>query len=58
MVPLIPAVDRMVRMDLRVITINVHYQEMMTCDNMPVSVDTVVYFRVINSEAASELLTS
>ena len=55
---LIAAVDRMVRMDLRVITINVPQQEMMTRDNVPVSVDAVVYFRVIDPEAASELLTS
>ena len=44
---LIPTVDRMVRVDLRVITINVPSQEMMTRDNVPVSVDAVVYFGVI-----------
>jgi regulator of protease activity HflC (stomatin/prohibitin superfamily) len=49
---LIPIVDRMVKVDLRVITINVPQQEMMTRDNVPVSVDAVVYFRVIDSEAA------
>ena len=47
----------MVRVDLRVITINVPQQEMMTRDNVPVSVDAVVYFRVIDPEAAKELLT-
>jgi regulator of protease activity HflC (stomatin/prohibitin superfamily) len=49
---LIPIVDRMVKVDLRVITINVPQQEMMTRDNVPVTVDAVVYFRVLDSEAA------
>jgi regulator of protease activity HflC (stomatin/prohibitin superfamily) len=49
---LIPVVDRMVRMDLRVVTIDVPKQEMMTHDNVPVTVDAVVYFRVVDSEAA------
>lgn len=49
---LIPIVDRMVRVDLRVITIDVPKQEMMTRDNVPVSVDAVVYFRVMDAEAA------
>jgi regulator of protease activity HflC (stomatin/prohibitin superfamily) len=45
---LIPVVDRMVKMDLRVVTIDVARQEIMTRDNVPVSVDAVVYFRVVN----------
>src|ERR1041384_1194837 len=49
---LIPIVDRMVRMDLRVVTINVERQEMMTRDNVPVSVDAVVYFRVVDPQSA------
>lgn len=49
---LIPFVDRMVRMDLRVVTIDVPKQEMMTTDNVPVTVDAVLYFRVVDSEAA------
>ncbi len=49
---LIPIVDRMVRMDLRVVTIDVPKQEMMTTDNVPVTVDAVLYFRVINAEDA------
>jgi regulator of protease activity HflC (stomatin/prohibitin superfamily) len=49
---LIPIVDRMVKVDLRVITINVPQQEMMTRDNVPVTVDAVVYFRVLDPEAA------
>ncbi len=49
---LIPIVDRMVRIDLRVVTVDVPRQELMTRDNVPVSVDAVVYFRVVNSEDA------
>src|SRR5947199_207151 len=49
---LIPIVDRMVRMDLRVVTISVERQEVMTRDNVPVTVDAVVYFRVVDPEAA------
>jgi regulator of protease activity HflC (stomatin/prohibitin superfamily) len=49
---LIPIVDRMVKMDLRVVTIDVAKQEIMTKDNVPVTVDAVVYFRVINPNDA------
>src|SRR5499427_7644029 len=47
MILLIPVVDRMVKMDLRVVTIDVAKQEVMTRDNVPVTVDAVVYFRVV-----------
>src|ERR1700726_4827458 len=49
---LIPIVDRMVRMDLRVVTIDVGRQEVMTRDNVPMTVDAVVYFRVIDPASA------
>ena len=49
---LIPIVDRMVKMDLRVVTIDVARQEVMTRDNVPVTVDAVVYFRVVDPTAA------
>ena len=49
---LIPIVDRMVRMDLRVVTINVARQEVMTRDNVAMTVDAVVYFRVIDAASA------
>ncbi len=45
---LIPVVDKMVKMDLRVVTIDVQKQEVMTRDNVPVTVDAVVYFRVVD----------
>jgi len=49
---LIPLVDRMVRIDLRVVTLDVPRQETMTSDNVPVTVDAVVYFRVVSPEDA------
>jgi len=49
---LIPIVDRMVKMDLRVVTIDVARQEVMTRDNVPVTVDAVVYFQVVGPEEA------
>ena len=44
---LIPMVDKMVKMDLRVVTIDVAKQEIITRDNVPATVDAVVYFRVV-----------
>ena len=49
---LIPIVDRMVRIDLRVVTIDVPKQEVMTRDNVPATVDAVVYFRVVDPNSA------
>jgi regulator of protease activity HflC (stomatin/prohibitin superfamily) len=42
----------MVRIDLRVVTIDVPRQEVMTRDNVPATVDAVVYFRVVDPESA------
>ncbi len=44
---LIPIVDRMERISTRIETIDVQRQEVMTKDNVPVSVDAVVYYRVV-----------
>jgi regulator of protease activity HflC (stomatin/prohibitin superfamily) len=49
---LIPIVDKMVRMDLRIVTIGVAQQEIMTRDNVPATVDAVVYFRIVNPSDA------
>jgi regulator of protease activity HflC (stomatin/prohibitin superfamily) len=49
---LIPIVDRVVKMDLRIVTIDVPKQEIMTKDNVPATVDAVIYFRVIDPNAA------
>jgi regulator of protease activity HflC (stomatin/prohibitin superfamily) len=49
---LIPIVDRMVRVDLRTITLNIPPQEVITKDNVPVRVNAVAYFRIIEPNAA------
>jgi regulator of protease activity HflC (stomatin/prohibitin superfamily) len=49
---LVPIVDRMVKTDLRVVTIDVTKQEIMTRDNVPATVDAVVYFRVVDPVSA------
>ncbi|MGC8777699.1 MAG: slipin family protein [Candidatus Caldatribacteriaceae bacterium] len=48
----IPFVDQLVKVDLRVMTMDVPKQELITRDNVPVTVDAVVYFRVMDPEAA------
>ncbi|MGB9791079.1 MAG: SPFH domain-containing protein, partial [Thermacetogeniaceae bacterium] len=45
---LIPGIERMQKVDLRVITMDVPTQEVITKDNVTVKVNAVVYFRVIN----------
>src|SRR5216117_2966410 len=49
---LIPVVDRMVRVDLRTITLNIPPQEVITKDNVPVRVNAVAYFRIVEPKAA------
>ena len=49
---LIPVVDRMVKVDLRTITLNIPPQEVITKDNVPVRVNAVAYFRIIDPKAA------
>jgi regulator of protease activity HflC (stomatin/prohibitin superfamily) len=44
---LIPIVDRMVKVDLRTITLNIPPQEVITKDNVPVRVNAVAYFRIV-----------
>jgi regulator of protease activity HflC (stomatin/prohibitin superfamily) len=45
---LIPIVDRMVKIDLRTVTMDVPPQDLITRDNVPAKVNAVVYFRVID----------
>ncbi len=45
---LIPIIDKMVRVDLRTVTLDVPTQDIITKDNVSVSVDAVVYFRVVD----------
>ncbi len=44
---LIPIVDRMVKVDLRTITLNIPPQEVITKDNVPARVNAVAYFRIV-----------
>ena len=48
MILLIPIVDRMVKIDLRTVSMSVPPQEVITRDNVPVRVDAVIYFRVLD----------
>jgi regulator of protease activity HflC (stomatin/prohibitin superfamily) len=49
---LIPVVERMVKVDLRTITLNVPPQEVITKDNVPVRVNAVAYFRIVEPKNA------
>jgi regulator of protease activity HflC (stomatin/prohibitin superfamily) len=49
---IIPFFDRMIKVDLRVVTLDVPRQEVITKDNVTVGVDAVVYFRVVDPEAS------
>jgi regulator of protease activity HflC (stomatin/prohibitin superfamily) len=49
---LIPIIDRMVKVDLRTITLNIPPQEVITKDNVPVRVNAVAYFRIVKPEDA------
>src|SRR5438132_2635594 len=49
---LIPIIDRMVRVDLRTITLNIPPQEVITKDNVPARVNAVAYFRIVDPKAA------
>jgi regulator of protease activity HflC (stomatin/prohibitin superfamily) len=52
LVMLVPAIDRMVRVSLRTVTLNVPPQDVITRDNVPARVDAVVYFRVVDPNCA------
>ncbi|APV44059.1 Regulator of protease activity HflC, stomatin/prohibitin superfamily [Dehalogenimonas formicexedens] len=49
---LIPFIDRMVKMDLRVVVMDVPSQEVITRDNVTVRVNAVIYFRVVDPQSA------
>ncbi|MBA2545783.1 MAG: slipin family protein [Solirubrobacterales bacterium] len=49
---LIPVIDRMVRVDLRTVTLNVPPQEVITRDNVPSRVNAVAYFKVVDPNRA------
>jgi regulator of protease activity HflC (stomatin/prohibitin superfamily) len=52
LVLLIPFIDKIERVDMRVLTINVERQEVITKDNVTVEVDGIVFFRVVDAEKA------
>jgi len=52
LVVIIPFIERIRRVDLRVITMDVPQQECMTMDNVTVTVDAVIYFRVVDAADA------
>src|SRR6266487_3190200 len=52
LIVLIPIVDRMVKVDLRTITLTIPPQELITKDNVPARVNAVAYFRIVDPKAA------
>lgn len=52
LIVLIPFIDKVERVDLRVLTINVDRQEAITKDNVTVQVDAITFFRVVDAERA------
>jgi len=48
----IPIVDRIVKVDLRTITLDIPPQEVITKDNVPAQVNAVAYFRIVDPKAA------
>src|SRR5947199_1172319 len=52
LIVLIPIVDRMVKVDLRTITLTIPPQEVITKDNVPARVNAVAYFRIVDPQAA------
>ena len=51
---IIPGIERVVKVDMRIITIDIPSQEIMTQDNVPIKVNGVVFFKVV--EAAKAIL--
>ncbi|NIV32475.1 MAG: slipin family protein, partial [Anaerolineae bacterium] len=49
---IVPIIDRMVKVDLRVVTLDIPSQEAITRDNVTVKVNGVVFFRVVNPNDA------
>ncbi|WP_234567664.1 slipin family protein [Rhodohalobacter sp. 614A] len=52
LIVLVPFIDKIERVDLRVLTINVDKQEAITKDNVTVNVDAITFFRVVDAEKA------
>jgi regulator of protease activity HflC (stomatin/prohibitin superfamily) len=52
LIVLIPVVDRMVRVDLRTVVLDIPPQDLITRDNVPAKVNAVTYFRVVDAPSA------
>jgi len=52
LIVLIPVIDKMVKIDLRTITMEVQPQDVITHDNVSIKVNAVIYFRVIDPNSA------
>ena len=52
LVIIVPGIQQMVRVDLRIVTLEVPSQDVISCDNVSVKVSAVVYFRVMDPEKA------
>ena len=50
---IIPIIDKMVKLDLRVVTLDVPAQDVITKDNIPIKVDAVLYFKISDPEKAT-----
>ncbi len=49
---IIPFVDRMIKVDIRILAVDIPSQEIMTKDNVPIRINGVVFYKVVNSEKA------
>lgn len=49
---LIPFLERMMKVDMRTVTMDVQPQDVITKDNVSIKVNAIVYFRIVNAEAA------
>lgn len=49
---IIPVIDKMVKIELRIVTLDVPAQEVITRDNIPITVDAVLYFKVSDPQKA------
>lgn len=49
---LIPIIQRVIKVDVRISTADIPQQEVITKDNVPVGINAVVYFRVTKAEDA------
>ena len=49
---IIPIVDRLIKVDIRIVAVDIPSQEIMTRDNVPIRVNGVVFYKVVNAERA------